>query len=141
MVSTGGGARAVGHYSEQLFQKAYNDLNNDQKEHIITAQLHDRTWRNDASPSIMASFATNCLKTVEVNAESTEILAPCKSCLLVHTSRSFQNAIHKPTPDPKNLCFVPRMNQNPHASRLYTKFKGREALISEASVSLSARIS
>ncbi|KAJ6606934.1 hypothetical protein B0H10DRAFT_1956731 [Mycena sp. CBHHK59/15] len=105
-----------------------NDLNNNQKEHIVTVQLHDRTWRNDTSAGIMASFATNCLKTVKVNADSTELPVPCQSCLLVHTSRSYHNAINKPAADPKKLCFVPRLNQNPPAGMLYARFKGLEAL-------------
>ncbi|KAJ6558971.1 hypothetical protein B0H10DRAFT_1967125 [Mycena sp. CBHHK59/15] len=105
-----------------------NDLDNNQKEHIVTAQLHDRTWRNDTSPGIMASFATNCLKTVKVNADSTELLVPCQSCLLVHTSQSYHNAINKPAADSKKLCFVPCLNQNLHAGMLYARFKGLEAL-------------
>ncbi|KAJ6620029.1 hypothetical protein B0H10DRAFT_1766249, partial [Mycena sp. CBHHK59/15] len=133
-VTTSGGASAVSHYSTKLFKKAYKDLNEIQKNQIRTAQFHDRTWRNDTSPGIMALFATGrtpCLKTVNVEAKLAQSPPPCDSCLLLLTLKAFQNTIRKLAPDPENLRYVPQIHQNSHAGMLYTKFKGLEALISE----------
>jgi hypothetical protein len=132
--SDGGGARAVTHYSEKLFKKEFKDLSERQKEIVYSAQQHDHTWRNDVTPGIMASYATGtiaCKKSVDVDAKLEASPPPCESCLLLFTSRPYQNAIKKPTPDPKNMRFVPYKNQNPHGGQLYAKFKGLEALVSE----------
>jgi hypothetical protein len=132
--SNGGGAHAVGHYSEKLFKKAFMNLDEHQKQLVYSAQQHDHTWRNDVTPGIMASFATGataCLKNVDVDANMTASRPPCTSCLLLFKSRAYQATIKKPTPDPNNLRFVPHKNQNPHAGKLFAKFKGLEALVSE----------
>ncbi|KAK6992199.1 hypothetical protein R3P38DRAFT_2570976 [Favolaschia claudopus] len=66
-VSSGGGGRSDNHYSSQIFDKKFTDLTNDQKDTVETARFHDRAWRNDTSPRIMACFATGtnpCLRTV-----------------------------------------------------------------------------
>ncbi|KAF7346851.1 hypothetical protein MSAN_01824400 [Mycena sanguinolenta] len=67
--SHGGGGRAVAHYSEKLFKKEFQDLDEQQKELVYTAQRHDHTWRNDVTEGIMASFSVSCLKTVELFAK------------------------------------------------------------------------
>ncbi|KAJ7500733.1 hypothetical protein B0H11DRAFT_2225129 [Mycena galericulata] len=130
-VATGGGARAPDFYSQDLFKKNYKDLSEKKREQVLTAQIHGRTWRNDTSPGIMATFSTKCLKTVEIDAGSAASPTPCHECILVHSSRSYQTAINKPAPDPKNLRFVPHTNQNKHAGMLYARFQGLEALMSE----------
>ncbi|KAJ6601652.1 hypothetical protein B0H10DRAFT_1638363, partial [Mycena sp. CBHHK59/15] len=129
-----GGARAFGHYSETLFKKQYKDLTEAEKKVVAAVQLHDRTWRNDTSPGIMASFATGstpCLKRLEVDANAACFPVLCTSCFLLFTSKAYQVAIHKKPADPENLRFVPHIHQNAHAGMLYTKFKGLEALILE----------
>ncbi|KAF8135367.1 hypothetical protein K438DRAFT_2123021 [Mycena galopus ATCC 62051] len=78
----------------------------------------------------MATFSTKCLKTVEVAAVSA-IANPCNECVLVHSLKAYQNALKRPAPEPQNLKFLPRINQNPHAGMLYAKFRGLEALMSE----------
>ncbi|KAJ7436725.1 hypothetical protein B0H11DRAFT_2255972 [Mycena galericulata] len=130
-VATGGGARAPDFYSQDLFKKNYKDLSEKKREQVLTAQIHGRTWRNDTSPGIMATFSTKCLKTVEIDAGSAASPTPCHECILVHSLRSYQTAINKPAPDPKNLRFVPHINQNKHAGMLYARFQGLEALMSE----------
>ncbi|KAJ6482001.1 hypothetical protein C8R45DRAFT_831472 [Mycena sanguinolenta] len=129
--SHGGGARAVGHYSEKLFKKEFQDLDEQQKELIYTAQRHDHTWRNDVTEGIMASFSTSCLKNVEVDIRTREFPSPCESCLLVFTSRSYQHALNKPQPDAKNMRFVPHRYQSAHTGQLFAKCKGLERLFSE----------
>ncbi|KAJ6608853.1 hypothetical protein B0H10DRAFT_1815010 [Mycena sp. CBHHK59/15] len=133
-VSMGGGAHAIGHYSDKLFKKEFNDLTNGQKRQVHTAQLHDRTWKNDTSPGVMASFAmgaTVCLKAFNVDPESLELPVPCDSCLQLFTLRAYKNTINKPTPDQSNLRYVPHVYQNQHAGMLYAKFQGLEALMAE----------
>ncbi|KAJ7604607.1 hypothetical protein DFH06DRAFT_1386901 [Mycena polygramma] len=106
--SIGGGGRAVGVYSEELFQKEFLDLTERQRELVYAAQHHDHTWRNDVTPGIMATFAIGkiaCLKTVDVDAKNAESPPPCDSCRSLFTSRAYQNAINKPQADPKNLRF------------------------------------
>ncbi|KAJ6620455.1 hypothetical protein B0H10DRAFT_1624166, partial [Mycena sp. CBHHK59/15] len=129
--STGGGARAVGHYSSELFKKEFMDLSEMEKQHVYTAQQHQRTWRNDVSPGIMASFATGsnaCLKTVEVDPTAAASPAPCASCCLLFTTKAYQSTVKKPAPDPSNLRYVPHKNQNPHAGQIYARFQGLEVL-------------
>jgi hypothetical protein len=128
-VATGGGARAVGHYSEELFKKPYSELKERQKQQVLTAQIHGRTWRNDTSPGIVATFSTKCLATVEIDPGSAA--SPCDKCRIVHSSRSYQTAINKPMPKAENLRFVPNAHQNKHAGMLFARFQGLEALMSE----------
>jgi hypothetical protein len=128
-VATGRGARAVGHYSEELFKKPYSKLNERQKQQVLTAQIHGRTWRNDTSPGIVATFSTKCLATVEIDPGSAA--SPCDKCRLVHSSRSYQTAINKPMPKAENPRFVPHAHQNKHAGMLLARFQGLEALMSE----------
>ncbi|KAJ7677295.1 hypothetical protein B0H14DRAFT_3684172 [Mycena olivaceomarginata] len=115
--ANGGGGRAVGYYSEKLFQKEFQDLNERKNELVIAAQQHDHTWRNNVTEG--------------VDVKVVESPPPCDSCLLLFTSRAYQNIINKPQPDPKNLCHVPHKYQNAHAGRLFAKFHGLEALFSE----------
>ncbi|KAJ6471521.1 hypothetical protein C8R45DRAFT_1165330 [Mycena sanguinolenta] len=129
--STGGGARALSYYSEQLFNKDYEDLSEPEKDQANMAQLHDRTWRNDVSNGIMATFSTKCLKTVEIDPASTGSMPPCNECVLVFTSRQYKTAINKPVPDAKNLRFVPKAYQNTHGGLLFAKFQGLEELMKE----------
>jgi hypothetical protein len=132
--ANGGGGRAVGYYSEKLFQKEFQDLNERRKELVNAAQQHDHTWWNNVTEGVMASFATgttSCLKNVEVDVKVVESPPPCDSCLLLFTSRAYQNIINKPQPDPKNLRHVPHKYQNAHAGWLFAKFHGLEALFSE----------
>ncbi|KAJ7433411.1 hypothetical protein FB451DRAFT_1419699 [Mycena latifolia] len=132
-VLTGGGGHSVNHYSEKLFQMEFTDLTEKQKETVYTARLHDYTWRNDTSPGIMACFAagrTPCLMSVVINATDSTT-PPCSSCRLLTTMKAFKNAINREAPEPSNLKFVPRINQNTHAGMLYAKFHGLEELISE----------
>ncbi|KAJ7218619.1 hypothetical protein GGX14DRAFT_356946 [Mycena pura] len=130
-VATGGGARAVGHYSEQLFKKQYEDLTPSQKDQVHTAQFHGRTWRNETSNDVMSTFSTKCLSTIKVESASSTSPPPCHECILVFTSREYKNAINKPVPEAKNVRFVPKAYQNTHAGTLYAKFKGLEALMNE----------
>lgn len=107
--STGGGARSLEYYSKQFFKKKYNNLSDAEQQQVVAAQVHDRTWRNDVSPGIVASFATGenpCIKTVHVDADAT-VTPPCSSCQLVFTSKPYKNALNKPTPDSSNLRYVP----------------------------------
>ncbi|KAJ7127909.1 hypothetical protein C8R44DRAFT_873680 [Mycena epipterygia] len=132
--SNGGGAHAVGYYSDKLFKKEFANLSEQQKQVVYAAQQHDHTWRNDVTPGILASFATGtiaCLKTVYIAAPGIASPSPCSSCLLLFTSKSYQNTIKKPAPDAKNLRYVPVRNQNPHAGMIYARCKGLEALVSE----------
>lgn len=129
--ATGGGARAVGHYSEQLFKKPYDDLTEPEKDQVKFAQLHGRAWRNDTSNGIMATFSTKCLKTLEIDPTSTVSPPPCNECVLVFTSRQYKTAINKPAPKVENLRYVPKAYQNTHAGMLYAKFQGLEALMNE----------
>ncbi|KAJ6478183.1 hypothetical protein C8R45DRAFT_1216427 [Mycena sanguinolenta] len=129
--STGGGARALSYYSEQLFNKDYEDLSEPEKDQANMAQLHGRTWWNDVSNGIMATFSTKCLKTVEIDPGSTGSMPPCNECVLVFTSRQYKTAINKPVPDAKNLRFVPKAYQNTHGGLLFAKFQGLEELMKE----------
>ncbi|KAJ6464939.1 hypothetical protein C8R45DRAFT_939782 [Mycena sanguinolenta] len=129
--STGGGARSVGHYSQKLSQKDFQDLTSNERDQVATAQLHGRTWQNDTSPGIIALSSTKCLKVVEVDPASTAPLAPCSECALLFTSKPFKTAINKPAPKPEHLKFVPKMYQNTHAGMLYGKFQGLQALMEE----------
>ncbi|KAF7345674.1 hypothetical protein MVEN_01587100 [Mycena venus] len=104
--ANGGGARAIGHYSEKLFKKDFQDLSEHQQQLAYAAQQHGHTWQNDVTEGIMASFATGttaCLKNVEIDAKGAESPPPCESCLLLFTSRAYQNVLNKPQPDPK-IC-------------------------------------
>ncbi|KAJ6540255.1 hypothetical protein B0H10DRAFT_2245184 [Mycena sp. CBHHK59/15] len=87
-VSTGGGAHAVNHYSDKIFNKEFTELTEKEKDTVYTVRFHNYSWRNDTT-------------------------------------------IHREAPEPSNLRFVPRVNQNPHAGMLYAKFSGLEELISE----------
>ncbi|KAJ7092781.1 hypothetical protein B0H15DRAFT_1020862 [Mycena belliarum] len=129
--ATGGGARAVGHYSQELFKKPFTELGESHKTQVLTAQMHGRTWKNDTSPGIIATFSVKCLGTVQVDPGSDPSLSPCHECVLVHTSRAYQNAIHKPEPESKNYRFVPHAHQNKTAGMLYARFQGLEELMSE----------
>ncbi|KAJ7723264.1 hypothetical protein B0H16DRAFT_1334240 [Mycena metata] len=131
--ATGGGAKAPEYYSEKLFKKEHGELNDVQKEQVLTAQFHDRTWRNDTSPGVMATFSTKCLMIGDVAAGSATA-TPCPECRLLLTARNYQNAINKPASEPKNLRFVPHIHQNKHAGMLYARFQGLEALIAEENV-------
>ncbi|KAJ7610673.1 hypothetical protein DFH06DRAFT_1016533 [Mycena polygramma] len=138
----GGGAHAIGHYSEKLFKDDFQNLSQRQQELAYAAQQHDHTWRNDVTRGIMASFATGttaCLKNVEVDANVADSPSPCESCLLLFTSRAYQRVLNKPLPETKNLRHVPRKYQNAHAGQLYAKFKGLEALFSEVHTCLLAQ--
>ncbi|KAJ7165277.1 hypothetical protein C8R46DRAFT_1277431 [Mycena filopes] len=129
--ATGGGAPSPAHYADKLFQKVYAALTDSEKEQVRIAQLHDRAWRNDTSPGIVATFSTKCLKLVEVAVDPPGTLAPCEECQLVYTLRSYKTAIKKPAASPQNLRFVPHVHQNHHAGHLYAKFHGLEGLMSE----------
>ncbi|KAJ7163961.1 hypothetical protein C8R43DRAFT_946774 [Mycena crocata] len=131
--SSGGGARAPGHYSLELFKREFAVLTDDEKQQVYSAQYHDRTWRNDVSPGIMASFAigtTQCLKSIQGPAQA-DAPAPCDSCRLLFTSKSYQATIKKPAPDQANLRYVPHRDRNAHAGELYARYGGLEALVSE----------
>ncbi|KAJ7176665.1 hypothetical protein C8R46DRAFT_889360 [Mycena filopes] len=129
--ATGGGAHSPAHYAHKLFQKVYATLTDSEKEQVRVAQLHDRAWRNDTSPGIVATFSTKCLRLVEVTVDPTGTAAPCEECQLVYTLRSYKTAIKKPAAPPENLRFVPHAHQNQHAGHLYAKFQGLEGLMSE----------
>ncbi|KAJ6603972.1 hypothetical protein B0H10DRAFT_1821753, partial [Mycena sp. CBHHK59/15] len=134
--SAGGGAHAVNHYSDKIFNKEFTELTEKEKDTVYTVRFHNYSWRNDTSPGIMACFATgitSCLKAVEIDATATTI-SPCSACRLITTVKAFKTAIHREAPEPSNLRFVPRVNQNPHAGMLYAKFSGLEELISEFSL-------
>ncbi|KAJ7467786.1 hypothetical protein B0H11DRAFT_1732704 [Mycena galericulata] len=129
--ATGGGARSLDHYSEQLFQMVFKDLAEKKQQQVRIAQIHGHTWKNDTSPGVMATFSTKCLKTIEIDAGSAITSQPCNECVLVCSSRAYQNALSKRAPDAENLKFVPHIHQNKHAGTLYLKFQGLEALMSE----------
>ncbi|KAJ7148708.1 hypothetical protein C8R43DRAFT_1236758 [Mycena crocata] len=130
----GGGARAIAHYSEELFKKPFTELSEAEKQLAYAAQQHGHAWRNDLTPGIKASFATGstaCLKTVEIDPASGSSVPPCTSCQMLLTLKSYIATINKPAADPKNLRYVPKRNQNPHAGQLYMKFHGLQELVSE----------
>ncbi|KAJ6545247.1 hypothetical protein B0H19DRAFT_1075591 [Mycena capillaripes] len=114
-VSNGGGGHAVNYYSLEIFKKEFKDLTKQQKETVYTARAHDHTWRND-------------MVEIDPNSSTTP---PCGSCRLLATTKAFKNAINREASDPKNLRFVPHINQNAHAGMLYAKFLGLKALISK----------
>ncbi|KAJ6532807.1 hypothetical protein B0H10DRAFT_2449660 [Mycena sp. CBHHK59/15] len=96
-VSAGGGAHAVNHYSDKIFDQKFIDLTQVQKDAVRIACAHDYIWRNDTSPGIIACFATGlvpCLKTVDIDPDAATT-PPCDSCRLVSTTKSFKNAIHR----------------------------------------------
>ncbi|KAF7335957.1 hypothetical protein MSAN_02309100 [Mycena sanguinolenta] len=116
--SSGGGAHPVNHYSEQMFKKDFTDLTEKQKDTVHTARIHDYRWVNNTSPGVMACFAAGsnpCLKTVEVNANSSAV-PPCANCKLLATLKLFKTAINRKAADPSNL-----------------KIKGLEAFLAEDS--------
>ncbi|KAJ7229028.1 hypothetical protein GGX14DRAFT_616418, partial [Mycena pura] len=131
----GGGARAVSHYAQALFGgKKFENLTYAEKEQVYAARHHDHTWRNDFTSGIMASFAmgTNaCLKTVQVDPHSSAPPAPCTSCRLLFTSKSYQAVLVKPLPKKENFKFVPNRNQNAHAGKQFSRYKGLEDLFAE----------
>ncbi|KAJ7219936.1 hypothetical protein GGX14DRAFT_559755 [Mycena pura] len=112
--AVGGGARALGKYVKDIFgDKTTAELTKTEKELAYAAQHHNHTWRNDFTPGIMASFA------------------PCTSCLLLFTSKSYQAVINKPLPENGNFKFTPKRSQNEHLGMQFARYKGLEQLFAE----------
>ncbi|KAK7058169.1 hypothetical protein R3P38DRAFT_3547667 [Favolaschia claudopus] len=131
-LAMGGGARSLDYYSREIFQKSYVDLSDPQKQQVKTAQIHGRSWTNNTSVGVMATFSTKCLKRVDVDVEKSSAPPPCHECILVFSLRPYQAALRKEPPKQENLKFIPHVHRpNQHAALLCARVQGLEGLLAE----------
>ncbi|KAK6992640.1 hypothetical protein R3P38DRAFT_3430332 [Favolaschia claudopus] len=74
-LAMGGGSRSLEYYSEEIFRMRYADLSEPQKQQVKTAQIHGRSWTNNTSVGVMATFSAKCLKRVEIDAETSSLFS------------------------------------------------------------------
>ena len=86
----GGGASSVNKLAQELYGKKFQLLGKKCKSQVKTAQMHEWHWKNDHSAGKV--FATACLKTVSVRADTADVILPCEACCLLLSLKKFKNA-------------------------------------------------
>lgn len=119
--------------AQKEFKKAYRNLTDEQKLHVLTGATATARWICYYTPVIHIR-STKCEQqcnpaTAEVNTGPTDICNRCAD--LLHLG-PFQTAMAKPVPKTENLKFVPKSSQNKLLGVLCSRYKGLEDLLDES---------
>ncbi|PBK63611.1 hypothetical protein ARMSODRAFT_894015 [Armillaria solidipes] len=136
---TGGGGRSITTLSEEQYGVPYRDLGPERQAAICTAQFHTRTWRNDTTVNVMAVFACRklpCKAMFEVDTKDLSIPMPCGSCILIHSSRAFENTLARDwktiaEDQDKTQKYTPGIFRNETQGKIFARRKGVEKLFEE----------
>ncbi|KAF8589042.1 hypothetical protein K439DRAFT_1265648, partial [Ramaria rubella] len=99
--ASGGGSRSATKISEQLYGRAFGDLDSHERDVVLTQQQNEHKWCNNHANSRV--FTTACGKTVRALEGAPHGL--CDACTLVHSSKAFKKALAVATPAAHNYIF------------------------------------
>jgi hypothetical protein len=122
----GGGGPTPDQVTLTLFpKKQYQNLTEQQKNAVRSAQRQQYLWRNHAN--IETVFAASCEKSIQAREGGTPY--PCSECTKVLENKRFKQALSIPLPDEKNHKFMPKTLLNETAIEQFARATGLKTIL------------
>ncbi|KJA12984.1 hypothetical protein HYPSUDRAFT_152102, partial [Hypholoma sublateritium FD-334 SS-4] len=132
--SASGGGVSERKLADEMFRKAYSQLDLSQKKAVMLRQLQTHRWRNDhLRQRIFAIGEKSCHQNVEASEDTEDhsTVKPCSACKDLLSLPAFLTATTKSQPEDKNRAFIPHRFQNTAIGKMQMKTLGFANLLSE----------